>query len=748
MLKRYMLLVATLVSLQSLAQNSIYGTITGQNTGESLIGVNIYISELNSGVISNQSGYYEFNNIPNGKFKIQFSYIGYTTEIKEIVFNHTKKELNICLKPSVIQASEIVVSGGYYSSQHENAVQIEILNPVEITSVGSPSFTESLASVPGVDIIEKGAGIGKPVIRGLSMNEVLVLNNGVRSENQQWSSEHPLGIDDFGIDKIEIIKGPASLLYGSDAIGGVINILKEKPAPEDKIIGDYNVQYYTNTKGLSTNIGIKGSSKSLYGGIRIGAKSHADYIDGVGNFAPNTRFNEKSFKATTGLNKKFGSFNLYYEYFKQDLGMLVPPVIENNLVPEIGRTNNIWYQDLNNQLISSKNKLFFGNIKVSFNAAYQSNLRKLFITGNSPDVNLLLNTFSYELKANHAFNENFDFIFGTQGMNQTNRTSGPEEVIPSADINDHSVFSLAQYKLGYKIRAQAGLRYDNRHIKTLNDNFLNTDTAYHHAELAVDNNYNNISGSIGMSYFITSELILRANFASGHRSPNLAELTSDGMHGVRHEEGNVDLVSEKNYEGDISIHYHTTYFTGDVALFNNSINNYIFISPTSDTTTDGSQIYRYMQTNANLKGGEAGVHFHPEKIKWFHFKSTFSTVVGRQTNGNYLPFIPANKLTFEIKGNKKELGKLKNVYLKLSTKTAFSQNNPAMFETATNGYTLVNAGIGCKMNVQNQTIELTIVASNLLNKKYISHLSTLKPMGIFNMGRNISFGLRVPFGIK
>lgn len=142
--------------------------------------------------------------------------------------------------------------------------------------------------------ISKVSGVSKPVIRGLSMNDILILNNGVRYENYQYSSHHPLGIDDSGIEDVEVIKGPASLLYGSDAIGGVINFIKEKPASEHSIIGDYTVQLFSNTLGIKNNIGIKGSSGRFFGGIRIGQKTHADFLQGGGEYVPNSRFNEYS----------------------------------------------------------------------------------------------------------------------------------------------------------------------------------------------------------------------------------------------------------------------------------------------------------------------------------------------------------------------------------------------------------------------------------------------------------------------
>ncbi len=172
------------------------------------------------------------------------------------------------------------LSGGYNSTQHENAVKIDVLKLDPHTIKNTPNFTEVLTQVPGVEMISKGSGVSKPVIRGLSMNDILVLNNGVRFENYQYSSHHPLGIDEFGIEDVEIIKGPASLLYGSDAIGGVINFIKEKPAPVGSIIGDYNLQFFSNTLGMTNNFGIKGASKKFFGGLRVGQKTNSDFLAG------------------------------------------------------------------------------------------------------------------------------------------------------------------------------------------------------------------------------------------------------------------------------------------------------------------------------------------------------------------------------------------------------------------------------------------------------------------------------------
>ena len=197
-------------------------------------------------------------------------------------------------------ALPILVTGGFVSSQHENVVKIDVLKSKDISLSGTPNFMESLTKVPGVDMIAKGQGISKSVIRGLSMNDILVMNNGVRIENYQFSENHPLGIDENDVERIEVIKGPASLLYGSDAIGGVLNFIKEQPAPTGKIMGDYKMQLHSNTLGMNNSLGIKGASKHLFLGLRVSNKTHADYKQGGGDFVPNSRFNEWSLSANTG----------------------------------------------------------------------------------------------------------------------------------------------------------------------------------------------------------------------------------------------------------------------------------------------------------------------------------------------------------------------------------------------------------------------------------------------------------------
>ncbi len=739
----FIICVILLSYLVSNAQNRISGTIVDQNN-EALVGATVLVPETNKGTVSDNNGVFELVNLPDGMLKIQISFVGYNTHIELVELKGESLYVNISLKPIPIETQEIVISGIYNATQHENAVKIELLKLNSLYIKNTPNFTEVLTKIPGVDMISKGSGVSKPVIRGLSMNDILVLNNGVRFENYQYSSHHPLGIDEFGIEDVEIIKGPASLLYGSDAIGGVINFIKEKPAPIGKVVGDYNLQLFSNTFGMTNNLGIKGTSKKFYAGVRVGEKTNADFLQGGGEYVPNSRFNEYSFKANAGFTDKIGYFKLFYDFNNQKLGLVEDEAIDQ--ITERGRKNSLFFQEFYTHLFSSQNKLYLGRYKLDLNSAYQNTELTHFGDPGIYELQMKLATFTYDAKLHLPAKDNTEYILGIQGMNQVNSNINDREtlLLPDAKTNNFSGFGLLQYTFFEKLKLQTGIRYD---IKSIETQPIGESDDLSNYRAAIKKSYGSFSGSLGTVYNFTDDLLMRANFAAAYRTPNLAELTSKGQHELKFEIGDPNLVPENSYESDISIHYHKENLTFEVAGFYNRVNNYIYLSPTSDKTDSGIDIYKYQQANATLYGGETGLHIHPVAIKWMHFEVNYSSVIGKQKNGEYLPFIPAHKLNFEISGEMKKLLFLKNAFVTFNTLTAFNQNNAAPDETPTKGYTLLNMSVGGNIKIENQLIYLSIAASNLLDKKYIDHLSTLKEVGLFNPGRNVSIHLKIPFGV-
>lgn len=737
--------ICTLMLLNNIinAQNIITGKVTDEDSLP-LPGATIYIPDLNKGTISDHDGHFKITDLPDGKINVQFSYVGYINRIETVELNSSKAELNIQLVHTTVEAGEIIISGGYNSTQHGNAVKVDVLrlNPVNIKT--TPNFSEVLTRVPGVSMISKGSGISKPVIRGLSMNDILVLNNGVRYENYQYSSHHPLGIDEFGIENVEIIKGPASLLYGSDAIGGVLNFIKEKPASVGTIKGDYNLQLFSNTLGITNNLGIKGASKKFFGGIRAGQKSNSDFLQGAGDFVPNSRFNESSLKLNAGYSGRSGTSKLFYDYSNQKLGLVEDEAIDE--ISERGRNTEIYYQKFTTHMTSLQNKIFLGSSKIDINAAYQNTELIHFGELSMFEIQMRLATLSYETILHLPAKENSEYFIGFQGYNQDNKNVDQRETIllPDARTSNYSAFGLLQYTFFNKLKVQSGIRYDSKSIFTSAVGSASVPETY---RAPLDKNYGSLSGSAGATFNYSENLLFRLNSAAAYRTPNLAELTSNGPHELRYELGDANLVPENSYEIDISIHYHIDNFIFDLAGFYNRINNYIFIAPTGDTTDSGMNIYRYKQANSALFGGEAVLHFHPQHISWIHSQLTFSSVVGRQDNGDYLPFVPAHSLLFEFRAEKDELLFLHEAFAAVNTTTSFAQNNPAPDETGTDSYSLLDLSLGGNIKIRSQFLSLILSANNLFDRKYTDHLSTLKEVNMYNPGRNIALSIRIPFGI-
>lgn len=725
------------------AQNIIRGTVQNENN-EPLIGATVFIPELNKGTITNNVGEFTINNIPSGKIKIQFSFVGYNTKVQGFDVNNYINEINIKLSEAVIATQEVVVSGGHVNSQHENAVKIDVIKTNRIELSGTPNLMESLTQVSGVDMISKGQGVAKPVIRGLSMNNILVLNNGVRIENYQFGENHPLGVDGNNIEQVEIIKGPASLLYGSDAIGGVINFIKENPAPTGKIMGKYNIQLHSNTKGYNQSFCMKSASNNFFGSFQVGQNKHSDYIQGNGDFVPNSRFNELSLNVNAGYTNNKITTSLFYDYFQQQLGMSVPPAIA--LVKEDDYKNRVWYQDLEHHTLSFLNKIYFGNIKWEINTAYQKAMRKLQTIEDVPTVEMDLQTLTYETKIHINPIHTTEYILGIQGMSQfnRNRNNRAEQFLPNADINNLGILGLVQHDFNKNFKLQSGVRYDWFQTET----FALGEVSSDHYHDPVLKNYSNLNGSLGVTYNMENKWFFRTNLAKAYRVPNVSELTSSGTHGNRFESGNHDLVPQNSYQTDASLHYHGKFLSFDLAGFYNLIDNYIYLSPTNELVDDNIPVFKYQQVNATMYGSESGVHFHPQQLSWLHLKATYSIVIGKQKNEEYLPFIPAQKFNYEIRAKIQSLGKLKHTLIKLSALTALEQNKPASDETKTEGYTVYNTSINTNVAFLKQYIVIGLSVNNILDTKYIDHLSTLKPLGYYNQGRNISLFIKVPFAIK
>jgi iron complex outermembrane receptor protein len=714
------------------AQNTVSGIVTNIEN-QVIKGVSIYVPELHKGTTTDDKGEYSLTNLPQGSLKLNFVFVGFSSKYKTIQKLEKENTLNIMLEESIFEMDEVIVSTAFNKMQSQNVMKVEHESIKSLQRKGTATLIEGLATIPGVSQVSTGTSIGKPVIRGLSRNRVLVYSQGVRMENQQFGDEHGLGLNDAGVESVEVIKGPASLLYGSDALGGVLYFNPEKFADANTFKTNFSQKLFSNTLGTNSSLGLKTSTDNWKFLARGTYNTHSDYRISGGDRVTNTRYNETDFKTAIGYSDSNFSSVLRYNYNNLDLG-----IPEDGIGDQTSSKNTGFpRQGVFNQLLSLNSIFYFKDSKLDVDLGYIANDRSEFADNDVAGLHMKLKTVNYDAKYHLPNTGKLESIVGIQGMHQTNTNFGEEYLIPDALTNDFGVFGTVNFEWETNV-LQAGLRFDNRQITTEENGTLGEEGYFK----AVDKSFDSFNASLGYKTLLMTGMTLRLNVASGFRAPNLAELTSNGIHeGTnRYEVGNSDLKTEQNVQTDLNLEYNNSHFEFFANGFYNHINNYIYTAP-AGTQINNNDVFEYIQNNAKLYGGEVGLHFHPHPLDWLHYETSFETVTATKQNGDYLPLIPANNWNNTMRAEFKIKNWLQEGFASFNVNTTLNQNNVSGFETKTNGYTLVNLGLGGTVKVGKTAFDVNLNGNNLLDKSYIAHLSRLKTDGIPNIGRNVVLGV-------
>lgn len=737
----------------------IKGKIIDAKTNEPLSGATIYISDLKATTISNANGEFLIKNIPTkGKFLVEVRYVGYktTSQLVDLTISQT---LTFLLEQSVIESAEVVITGTPFSSNNKtNSLAVVSVNREKLAQAAGTNLVDAISKVPGISQVTTGGAISKPSIRGLGYNRVLTIVDGAREEAQQWGDEHGVEVDQFSAARVEILKGPASLLYGSDALGGVINIIDDFIPAEGDFNGNFTTNYATNNGLSASSLMLQGNTNGFVYRGRVSYKN-AYGFGYDGKTVPNAGFNETNTSAMIGLNKAWGYTHFNLSRFNTNVGLVEEgPDADGNFVDEDGNliSNNeartrklgLPYQNINHYRAALNSNILLGGGQLKSTFAFQKNIRKEFEESTEePGLHLDLNSYTYDVKYSFANKGVWQPTIGLQGMHQNNSNAGDEYLIPDYTSDNIGVFGYLKRNFN-KGAVNFGLRYDYKNVDG-RDLIADGEKVFS----AFENSFSNVSGSLGLAYELTKNLTFRANAGSGFRAPNIAELGANGRHEgtFRYEIGNSKLKQETSFQVDLGLEYTAENITFGLNAYRNHIYNYIYPGNYNNETTPFTDegglttilpVYRFVQTDANLVGGEASVDFH--LIKAIHFENTFSYVKGTNTaNDKALPFIPAASLNNEIRFEPTIKG-LNDSFLKVGLSNVFKQDRFDSFETQTNGYTLIDAGIGTAFKVKKGKISVWVTGQNLGDKLYYNHLSRYKPVGIYNQGRNVSFGISVP----
>ncbi len=740
------------------AQVKLSGNVNDSESGSKLESVNIFIPELQRGTVTDISGNYSIDNLPKGSFSVQFSYVGYKSKVVIIYFDKSEVVQNVKLEPSKLEIGEVVVLGNNINELEKVPYKVEKISTDDMKKDGMITLNRGLTLLPGISELSNGFSISKPVIRGLFGYRVASIVSGLRFDNQEWQNEHGFGVNDVGIGSVEIIEGPAALLYGSNMIGGAVNFVDPNFAPVGRTVANANLQIFSNTLGANADFGIKGSGEKIRWQLYAGGQSHADYLDGNDEKIPNTRFAEADAKGILGYNYDWGYSSLSYAFSHHIHGVVEEAELNN---PAEGEENHFErefmgpHHIIQTHIASLRNLFFAGDSKIKLNLGFQNNhrieqegqdeqmiLAKSTAEMDMGELDVFLNTFSYDAEWIYPVFTEGELTLGTQGQIQGNENEGGRILVPNADINEFSGFAYLK-KNFEKFLFEGGARYDFKKIETT-EMGIPGDEAYF---AMIDKDYSTFNGAIGGSFFPDKNWIIKINAASGYRSPNLAELASNGVHEgtTRYEIGDANLESEQNIQGDLGITFVSEFVKVSASGFYNHIQNFIYLNQTTEMI-DINTVYRFIQEDANLYGGEFSLDIKPND--WLDLSGSFSTVIGKKKDESYLPFMPADKIIAGARFNLPDMPSIKNIFISFNTRTYLEQNRNAVNETSTPGYTLLDAGIGGTFAVGSVPITATINATNILGEVYINHLSLLKPLGVNDMGRNISLSLNVPFDVN
>ncbi|OYY24556.1 MAG: TonB-dependent receptor [Bacteroidetes bacterium 24-39-8] len=775
------------------AKHSFSGVVLDKQTTKPLGGASIYLHEVKMGAVTDASGKFLISDIPSGKYLLEISFQGFSTHIEtiDISGNLTK---DFSLSETFAQHEEVVVTGVASATRTKLSPQpISIVKKADLLQSSASNIIDALSRlVSGVSALSTGPAISKPIIRGMGYNRVVTVHDGVRQEGQQWGDEHGIEVDEYSIQKVEVLKGPASLFYGSDAMAGVVHLITNAPVEKGTIKGNILGTYNANNGLLGTNANLAGHLKNGFNWNVYGTyKSAGDYSNAYDGKVFNSRFNERNFGGYLGVNKSWGYSHLLISNFNQKIGMVEgardPATGGFMIFPETAlerpasqaeldsRDLYTPYQGINHFKIASDNNIVVGKGRLNLNIGYQQNQRKEF--GDPDNMNLPalyfnLQTITYNAQFHFAENKGWKTSIGISGMQQQNKNLAEEVLIPEYNQFDIGGFVYSKKTFANQITVSGGLRYDLRNV-TGKEFMEGTDLKFQ----AFNKNFSDFSASIGLSYSPSEQLTWKLNIARGYRAPSVSELASNGAHeGTnRYEYGSLDLKTETSLQTDAGVEYNGTHISFGLTAFYNAIQNYVFYSKLSSVLGGDSLVnlggsdltaFKFRQANAALFGLEARLDLHPHPLDWLHFENSFSLVAGQFAQSldgsNKLPFIPAPRLLSVLRANATKMGKgLRNAYVKLELDNTSTQNRVFTAydtETPTAGYSLLNLGLGTEIVAKGKTLcSINLSFNNLTNISYQNHLNRLKytdtnaltgRMGVFNMGRNLSLKLNIPLNFK
>jgi len=743
-------------------------------------------------------GSFRFERIPSGKYTLTVSYIGFKTDERTLQLADSSQMITIELSHRADLLDEVVIQDNYALEQKkESSYNSEVVGENYIKQNLGGSLMQSLERLPGVGSIDIGAGQSKPVIRGLSFNRVLVAENGIVHQGQQWGADHGLEIDQFATDRIEVIKGPASLMFGSDAIGGVVDI-KQMHVPEKHTLeGVVNLTGKSNNKMGGASVNLTGRSEHLYFDARGTYVNYADFrvptdVVDVYNYPVhlhnhqlrNTAGREANLHLNLGIIQKDWNSTIYMSQVYSKSGFfanahgLEPRQVVDTVYDADDRDVMHPFQEVTHLKLINRTSYYFGKSRWELEWGYQNNFRQEWSDyvshGYMPPV--FPDSLGMPENLERQFNKNtlsakgklvmtkgkHNITGGFSAEYQHNAISGWSFIIPAFEQLTGGVFMLDKITLNEQWILNGGIRFDmgNLNAKAYHDWFLSPevqgqDTVWMYLQRAANlqRTFSSTSWAVGANYN-GALLSVKANAGKSFRMPTAQELSANGVnyHHFSFEQGDSTLHPEVSYQLDLSAELTFPHWAVQLSPFVNYFPNYIYLNPTPPHDYlygAGNQVYQYTESEVFRYGGELHLHMHP--FHWMKAGMIAEYVYSVQLSGakkNYtLPFSPPARFLFNVTWLPHAFKGLKNNYFSIDYVVTAAQNRIVPPEYTTPGHQVINLSAGTAIKWNKQWVEVNMQVRNLLNTKYFSHTSYYRIIGVPEPGINLIVNVSVPFSI-
>jgi iron complex outermembrane receptor protein len=754
-MQKIIFLLVSILSGLCLDAQSLSGNITDSVSHQPIEDAAVYFPQLKTGARADLQGHYHID-IPKGTYQVEVEMLGYATVTKTVRVD-SDAHFNFMMSVAATTSKEVVITAlGNATTTRRAPVPVTVVPHEMLIQQSSTNVIDAIALQPGISEISEGPGISKPVINGLGYNRVLTLFDGERQEDFQWGDEHGILIDPYAVYDAEIIRGPASLQYGANAVGGVISFKSEPMAENGTIRGSFQSEYQTNNGLIGNSVNIGGNHNGFVWDIRGSYEEAHCYSDPKDGYVWGTAYNQGNVRASIGWYRDWGYSRISVSALHRQIGVPdgerdsatgrfvfdVPLNAQYNAngqyIPGTGqifptRSNFLSYSvDISGYQILNHNTAWWqtsvnaGRGKIGIDIGFSESVRHEIDSGTVPEENMTVYDIPYSLKYQlEDAQTGLKLTTGINGMYEfmKNGAEPPSPYVGDFEIPDYHLFDLGAYAILQKdfknLTLSGGVRYDFRSIVGQALYLSNYGTSSQ-AEVpagtpgaytqfpAFNEKYNGVSASIGASYQLPKDWYIKLNFAKSYRAPAINELTSNELDPANvFKQGDPNLKPEQGYEGDLGLGYHGKDVSLELDGYFNYIHDFIFpariqSSLGGDSIEQGAPVYKYGATTAWITGVSAYFNIHPRVAKWIEidngFSYTYSFLPGQTDSTQHVPFTPAPRLTSEVKF-KLPTGHtfLSQLYVKFGLAHYWSQSviYSALYnELPSEAYTLYNIGIG------------------------------------------------------